>query len=78
VLQWRALTYVGIISYSMYLIHMSAIMLSQQVFKNRAVSFCVSLAATVLYATLCWYGFEKRLLKSSKKTSAGTLVAAPS
>lgn len=74
ILRWPALGYIGVVSYSMYLIHMSAIILSQQLFTNRVVSFFVSLIATVLYATFTWYGFEKRLLKSKQATGKASLL----
>jgi len=56
------LRYIGRISYSMYLIHETALILAGRVFHVRAASFALALALTVLYATVSWYGFERRLL----------------
>ena len=59
--------FVGILSYSMYLIHMSIIVaVREYVTHNRAAVFGIALVLTFGYATATWYGFERRLLKSGK------------
>ena len=66
----RILCYIGKISYSMYLIHQTALLLSAKVVPNRVASFGLALVITVLYATVCWYGFERRLLGIGQTTPA--------
>jgi peptidoglycan/LPS O-acetylase OafA/YrhL len=66
-LEFPALTYVGKISYSMYLIHLLIITLVLK-YANGAQGVLVALVLTVGYGTASWYGFERRLL-SSKKSS---------
>jgi peptidoglycan/LPS O-acetylase OafA/YrhL len=56
------LRYVGTISYSMYLIHQSALILTGQIFHGRVEVFGLAFALTILYATASWFGFERRLL----------------
>jgi len=65
-LRWAPLRWIGIISYSMYLVHETAIVLSRNFFGNVFIAAIVALAATVLYAAATWYGFEKRLLNPKK------------
>ena len=62
VLRNRALRYIGTISYSMYLIHMTAILWTQARIENRYLSAAVALGITVLYATISWFGLERNLL----------------
>ncbi len=61
-LRLPALRYLGKISYSMYLIHQTAILLAAQLFPGRLPKFALAVVFTILYGTLCWYAFERRLL----------------
>jgi peptidoglycan/LPS O-acetylase OafA/YrhL len=63
VLTWPPLQYVGVISYSMYLIHASAILLSLRYFNRPLAIFLSALGMTTVYATATWFGFERRLLR---------------
>ncbi len=67
ILRLPALRYLGTISYSMYLIHMTAIIITKQLIGSRIIAFIASLVATILYATITWYLFEKRLLFSNPR-----------
>jgi peptidoglycan/LPS O-acetylase OafA/YrhL len=62
VLRNTMLRYIGRISYSMYLIHETALILAGRVFHIRAAYFGLALVLTILYATVSWYAFERRLL----------------
>jgi peptidoglycan/LPS O-acetylase OafA/YrhL len=66
ILRNPVIRYVGTISYSMYLIHQSALILAESVAPGRVISFCLGLAITILYATVSWYGMERRLLKKRR------------
>lgn len=68
VLRWRVLRYIGLISYSMYLIHFALILWLRNYFGNRWVVLVLSLAGTILYSALSWHLLERRLL--SRKTAA--------
>jgi len=68
VLNMAALRYIGRVSYSMYLIHVTVIMLVNQRIANRLIACLVAFGCVVLYASITWYGFEQRLLKLRVKT----------
>jgi peptidoglycan/LPS O-acetylase OafA/YrhL len=72
----RVLRYVGKISYSMYLIHQTALLVAGTVFAARLASFGLALGLTVLYATATWYGFERRLL-AGRRTKVETEIPVP-
>ena len=58
--------FVGIISYSMYLIHVSVILLVREYIPSTpAIMSLIALLVTILYAACTWYGFERRMLNSS-------------
>lgn len=78
IMTWSPLRYLGRISYSMYLIYLSAIIVFRQITTNRAEVFLGSLAFAILYATVTWYGFEKRLLNPRKNKSRASLAKAAS
>jgi peptidoglycan/LPS O-acetylase OafA/YrhL len=61
ILRWRPLTYIGQISYTMYLIHL-ALLAFLTPHMSPVMAAVAGLAATILYATLSWYLFEARLL----------------
>ncbi len=60
------LRYIGTISYSMYLIHQTALVLAEQALPGKLPAFALAFTGIVIYATLSWYGFEKRLLAHPK------------
>lgn len=62
-----ALRYIGMISYSMYLIQQVALVLAEQVFPGKVPAFALAFPLIIAYATICWYGFEKRLLATHTK-----------
>lgn len=57
----QVLRYIGRISYSMYLVHTGAILLAARMVHGKISVFLVGLALAVAYASLSWYGFERRL-----------------
>lgn len=64
-LQWPPLTYIGRVSYSMYLIHTGVIALVFMQFHGLAGA-AIALALTLGYATVSWYVLERRLLSRRK------------
>ena len=65
-LKARPLTWIGQISYSMYLVHMGVIVIVFTKFHGWA-GVLVSLACTIGYAAISWIALEKRLL--SRRTA---------
>ena len=57
----KPLTYIGQISYSMYLVHLSILILIGTYF-HRGIAALIALALSVLYAALSWHFMESRLL----------------
>jgi peptidoglycan/LPS O-acetylase OafA/YrhL len=62
-LRSTALRYIGKLSYSMYLIHLGAILLIGQRLSGPAAA-AVSFAATLAYAITSWHLIEKKLLRA--------------
>jgi peptidoglycan/LPS O-acetylase OafA/YrhL len=60
-LRWRPITYIGQISYSMYLVHVSIILLVSEKFHG-VMAAAIALAITVAYAAISWSVMEKPLL----------------
>lgn len=60
-LRWRPLTYIGQISYTMYLVHLGVLILVSSRLPN-LVSGTAGLAITLAYASASWYLLEKPLL----------------
>jgi peptidoglycan/LPS O-acetylase OafA/YrhL len=69
-LRSRPMTYIGQISYSMYLVHIGIILLVSEKFHG-VLAASVALAMTVAYAAISWSAMESRLLgrKRSKVAS---------
>jgi peptidoglycan/LPS O-acetylase OafA/YrhL len=60
-LRWKPVTYIGKISYSMYLAHLGIIILVLRHFHG-VVAAAVAFAITVAYAAVSWHIMEHRLL----------------
>jgi peptidoglycan/LPS O-acetylase OafA/YrhL len=58
----RPLRYIGIISYSMYLVHMGILLMVHKRF-SRLPAAAIALVLTVAYSSLSWWLMESRLLK---------------
>jgi peptidoglycan/LPS O-acetylase OafA/YrhL len=62
-LRWAPARYLGVISYSMYLVHTSFIMLGRRWFGETTWKIAlVAAAMTVAYASVAWFGWERRIL----------------
>jgi peptidoglycan/LPS O-acetylase OafA/YrhL len=60
------LVYIGTISYTIYLIHLSVLYVLWALHLNRYVSAALALAITLVYASVTWFAFEKRLIFGSR------------
>lgn len=77
VLRLPVLRYLGRISYSMYLIHFTAILLVKRWFHNPVAVLLISFTATFLYSVVSWHFLEKPLLGPTRdKVGAEKLVPA--
>jgi peptidoglycan/LPS O-acetylase OafA/YrhL len=56
------LVYIGTISYTIYLIHLSILYTLWPLHMNRFVTAALALAITLAYASLTWFAFERRLI----------------
>jgi len=63
-LRWRPLTYIGQISYTMYLVHLGILTLIGSRLSPRLAAVA-GLSITIAYASASWYLLEKRLLEHS-------------
>jgi peptidoglycan/LPS O-acetylase OafA/YrhL len=63
VLRWPAVRFVGIVSYTMYLVHETCIELARRWMGNRWVVTVVAFAMTLGFASVAWYGWERRILR---------------
>jgi peptidoglycan/LPS O-acetylase OafA/YrhL len=54
--------YIGVISYSMYLVHTGAIELGRRWFGQSWKMVVVAAALTIAYASIAWFGWERRIL----------------
>lgn len=55
--------YIGVISYSMYLVHAGAIELGRRWFGQSWRMVIVAAALTIAYASVAWFGWERRILQ---------------
>lgn len=67
VLRLPLLRYLGRISYSMYLIHFTAIILVKRWFHNPLEVVFISFAATFLYSVISWHLLEQPLLGPTRR-----------
>jgi peptidoglycan/LPS O-acetylase OafA/YrhL len=63
VLSQPALVYLGTVSYTVYLIHLSVLYVVWTLPLSRLSSAALAFALTLAYASLSWYGFERRLTR---------------
>jgi peptidoglycan/LPS O-acetylase OafA/YrhL len=61
-LKWRGVRYIGVISYTIYLVHLLAFELSERYVHNRLMVFFVALAGTLAYASISWFVMEKPII----------------
>jgi peptidoglycan/LPS O-acetylase OafA/YrhL len=59
------LVYIGTISYTIYLIHLTVLYALWPLHYNRYVTAVLALAITLVYASASWFGFERRLIHGS-------------
>jgi peptidoglycan/LPS O-acetylase OafA/YrhL len=69
------LVYIGTISYTIYLIHLSVLYALWPLHLNRYVTAALALAITLVYATFTWFAFEKRLIFGSAGNAHAPLKA---
>src|SRR5262249_30044172 len=62
-LRWAPLRFIGVISYSMYLIHVTVLEVTLRYVSSTAAVFAIGLAVTIAYSAATWYGFERRMLQ---------------
>jgi peptidoglycan/LPS O-acetylase OafA/YrhL len=70
------LVYVGTISYTIYLIHLSVLYTLWPLHLNRYVTAALALAITLAYASITWFAFEKRLIFGAAGRGAAAKGAA--
>ncbi|GLU33481.1 acyltransferase [Trinickia caryophylli] len=63
------LVYIGTISYTFYLVHVTFIGLMWRLDMGRYASALSALALTIVYATLSWFWIEKRLVRGGTRRS---------
>jgi len=73
-LTWRPLTYIGQISYSMYLVHLGVLILLTQHLSELAAGV-LGFGLTVAYASLSWFVLERPLLSHSASAKSQVKVA---
>jgi peptidoglycan/LPS O-acetylase OafA/YrhL len=72
------LVYIGTISYTIYLIHLSVLYALWPLNMSRYVTAALALAITLAYASVTWFAFEKRLIFGSRGSSHATAGAGAS
>jgi peptidoglycan/LPS O-acetylase OafA/YrhL len=55
--------YIGTISYTIYLVHMSALYVVWGLHLNRLIATAAALAITLAFASASWFPLEKRLTR---------------
>ncbi|WP_186089755.1 acyltransferase family protein [Burkholderia gladioli] len=74
VLTHPVLVYVGTISYTVYLVHLSVLYALWPWHLNRYLTAVLALAITLAYASFTWFAFERRLTRGPTRP---VIVAAP-
>jgi peptidoglycan/LPS O-acetylase OafA/YrhL len=69
VLTQPALVYLGAVSYTVYLIHLSVLYVVWTLPLNRYLSAALALGITLGYASLSWHAFERRLTRGAPPAS---------
>lgn len=75
ILQWGPLTYIGKISYTMYLVHLGFICVFWYHLDDITIAF-VAFVLTVAYASASWYLMERRLLGNAHRPRTPVPVSA--
>lgn len=75
VLSHRVLVYLGTISYTIYLIHLTILYAVWRLGYSRPASAAVALALTLVYASASWFLFEKRLTRGPRTRDHAPLSA---
>lgn len=77
VLSNPVLVYLGTISYTIYLIHLTILYAVWPLVHSRAESAAIALALTLAYASASWFLFEKRLTRGLRARQATHTTAVP-
>jgi peptidoglycan/LPS O-acetylase OafA/YrhL len=74
------LVYIGTISYTIYLIHLSILYTLWPLHMSRYVTAALALAITLAYASVTWFAFERRLIHgpASRAQRAGATLGSAS
>jgi peptidoglycan/LPS O-acetylase OafA/YrhL len=70
VLSNPVLVYIGTVSYTVYLIHLSVLYTLWPLHLNRYLTAALALAITMVYASVSWFGFERRLIHARAQGAA--------
>lgn len=68
--------FLGRISYSFYLVHLSTMLLMERYFQSRVVIALLGLAISTTYAALSWYLMEQPILRGGNRRTRGLELAA--
>ena len=66
--------YLGIISYTVYLIHTTAVSVAQLFFHQKVAIAMLAFTLTLLYSSVSWFFLEKPLLSSKPESRSGPIV----
>ncbi|AJX68520.1 acyltransferase family protein [Burkholderia pseudomallei] len=76
VLTHPALVYVGTVSYTIYLIHLSVLYALWPLHLNRYLTAALAFGVTLAYASASWYGFERRLTRGAPRQALAGVARA--
>ena len=74
-LNWYPLRYIGIISYSVYLVHLLVLREVGKHLHTTFAVFFVGLLLSLVYASVSWFGMERLLVRTNNTTSPQPLDA---
>ncbi|WP_323119782.1 acyltransferase family protein [Burkholderia alba] len=77
VLTHPALVYIGTVSYTIYLIHLSVLYALWPLHLNRYLSAALAFAITLACASATWYGFERRLTRGAARPALARAARSP-